>query len=144
MTRLHIEHSKLRKGESRRKFFTGMYAEYSGLVINKQGYMESSLFNQLLDDLKIFLDADVNREHQFYTIGKSFLENNKNNKEYIDQLKLILGDDWKAIRFRNCVRLGADIDNAGLGILSRPTLIGALLYQKEKLLRGEPWNTLLK
>ena len=113
-----------------------MYAEYSRLVINENGYMESSLFNQLLDDVKIFIDNDVSREHQLYAIGKDFLERKNKSKEYLEQLKLTLGEDWNTIRFRHCVRLGADIENAGLGTLSRATLIGALLYQKEKLLRG--------
>lgn len=144
MTRLRIENSKQRKYESRRKFFNGMYAEYSGLVINEKGYMESSVFNQLLDDVKLFIDKEVNREHQIYAIGKSFLERKDKNEDYLEQLKLTLGDDWKTIRFRNLVRLGADIENAGLGTLSRATLIGALLYQKEKLQRGETWSTHLK
>jgi hypothetical protein len=113
-----------------------MYAEYSGLVISETGYMESIVFNQLLDDIKIFIDEDVNREHQIYAIGKSFLEQNKKKEEHLEQLKKMLGEDWKALRFRNLVRLGADIENSGLGTLSRATLIGALLYQKEKLLRG--------
>lgn len=141
---MQIEHSKQRKNESRRKFFNGMYAEYSGLVINENGYMDSSSFNLLLDDVKKFMDNEVNREHQIYAIGKSFLERTNKNEEYIGQLKSILGNDWKNIRFRNLVRLGADIENAGLGTLSRATLIGALLYQKEKLLRGETWSTHLK
>lgn len=113
-----------------------MYAEYSGLVINETGYMESPFFNQLLDDVKTFIDEDVTREHQIYAVGKSFLQLNKNKEEYLEQIKKILGEEWKALRFRNLVRLGADIENAGLGTLSRATLIGALLYQKEKLQRG--------
>ena len=133
---MHIENSKSRKHESRRKFFNGMYAEYSGLVINETGYMESSLFNQLLNEIKIFIDEDVNREHQIYAIGKSFLEQKNKKEEYLEQIKSLLGNDWKALRFRNLVRLGADIENAGLGTLSRATLLGALLYQKEKLRRG--------
>lgn len=136
MTRLHIEKVNSRKIESRKKFFNGMYAEYSGLVFNENGYMDSPVFNKLLDDVKEFIDREVNREHQIYAIGKSFLEQNLKKEQHVEQLKKILGDDWKALRFRNLVRLGADIDNAGLGTLSRATLIGALLYQKEKLLRG--------
>jgi hypothetical protein len=113
-----------------------MYAEYSGLVISEQGYMESSVFNIFLEDIKKFLDEEVSREHQVYAIGKSFLDLNKKKEDHLAQIKKILGDDWKALRFRNLVRLGADIENAGLGTLSRATLIGSLLYQKEKLLGG--------
>ncbi|MBA2710466.1 MAG: hypothetical protein H0U57_07745 [Tatlockia sp.] len=136
MTRLHIEKIKSRKIESRKKFFNGLYAEYSGLVFNEKGYMDSPSFNKLLEDLKLFIDLDISREHQIYAIGKSYLERNKKREQHLYYLKTILGDDWKAVRFRNLVRLGADIDNAGLGTLSRATLIGALLVQKEKLLRG--------
>ena len=110
-----------------------MYAEYSGLVINEMGYMESSVFNAVLEDVKNLLDEDVHREHKLYSLGKSFFELNKKKEDHLDNIKKILGDDWKALRFRNLVRLGADIENAGLGGLSRATLIGSLLYQKEKL-----------
>ncbi|HAU0369105.1 TPA: conjugal transfer protein TraD [Legionella pneumophila] len=118
-----------------------MYAEYTGLVFGKNGYMDSDLFIVLLDGLKKFIDEDVNREHHLYSIGKSYLQRKNKNGEYLSQLKSILGHDWKNIRFRNLVRLGADLENAGLGTLSRATLIGALLYQKEKLQRGDTWNT---
>ena len=114
----------------------GLYAEYSGLVLNETGYMESSVFTLLLNDVKQFMDENISSEHQIYAVGKSFLELNKGKKEYLDELKTILGNEWKASRFRNLVRLGADIENSGLGSLSRATLIGALLYQKEKLLRS--------
>ncbi len=112
-----------------------MYAEYSGLVFNENGYMDSPVFNKLLEDMKEFIDREITREHQIYAIGKSYLQQNLKKTDHVEQLKIILGEDWRALRFRNLVRLGADIDNAGLGTLSRATLIGALLYQKEKLLR---------
>ncbi|MBA2649171.1 MAG: conjugal transfer protein TraD [Legionella sp.] len=90
--------------------------------------MESSVFVKLLDEVKAFLDEDVDREYQIYAIGKSFLELKKNKEEFLETLKKILGADWKNLRFRNLVRLGADIENAGLSTLSRATLVGALLY----------------
>lgn len=113
-----------------------MYAEYSGLVISEAGYMDSSSFKILLEAVKLFLDEEVSREHQIYAIGKSFLDLNKKKEDHLASMKKILGDNWKTLRFRNLVRLGADIENAGLGTLSRATLVGSLLYQKEKLLGG--------
>lgn len=111
-----------------------MYAEYSGLVISEAGYMKSSTFNNLLEDIKTLLDENVNMEHHLYAIGKSFLDSKNKNEVHLTNIKEILGNDWNALRFRNLVRLGADIENAGLGSLSRATLVGAFLYQKEKLL----------
>jgi hypothetical protein len=111
-----------------------MYAEFSGLVFSETGYMDSALFCSILEQAKEFLDGQVNREHKLYSLGKSFLEINKNKETHLALVKKILGDDWKSLRFRNLVRLGADIENSGLGTLSRPTLIGSLLYQKEKIL----------
>lgn len=113
-----------------------MYAEYSGLVFDEQGYMDSHSFNKILNEIIEFLDKMITREHQIYAIGISFLKHNVKKIQHAEQLKKILGSDWKALRFRNLVRLGADIENAGLGTLSRATLIGALLYYKEKFLCG--------
>ena len=113
-----------------------MYAEYSGLVLTKQGYMDSSVFTKLLEEIKTLLDEDVSTEHALFTLGKTFLESKSKNERHLINIKMILGDDWNAVRFRNLVRLGADIENSGLGTLSRATLVGAFLYQKEKLLGG--------
>lgn len=113
-----------------------MYAEFSGLVLTETGYMDSSSFNEVLEKIKTLLDEEVNKEHQLYVIGKSFLESKKRNDAHLANIKKMLGNDWNALRFRNLVRLGADIENAGLGTLSRATLIGSFLYQKELLLGG--------
>jgi hypothetical protein len=51
----------------------------------------------------------------------------------LQHIKIIAGDNWKSVRFKHLVRLGADIENAGLDTLPRATLVGALLYQKEKI-----------
>lgn len=113
-----------------------MYAEYSGLVLTSKGYMDSSVFTKLLEEIKTLLDDEVSKEHALFTLGKTFLESKKRNESHLENIKKMLGDDWNAVRFRNLVRLGADIENSGLGSLSRATLVGAFLYQKEKLLGG--------
>ena len=64
-----------------------------------------------------------------------FLDSTKKEPQHVERLNILLGDTWKTIRFRNLVRLGADIENAGLASLAKPTLIGALLFLKEKQLR---------
>lgn len=136
LNQLSINQLKERKYQSRSKFFNGMYAEYSGLVITETGYMDSSLFKQILEDVKTFLDGEANREHQLYTLGKSFLDSKKEKEKHLAHIKKIFGEEWSALRFRHLVRLGADIENAGLSTLARATLIGSFLYQKEKLLGG--------
>lgn len=81
--------------------------------------------NQCLDDY-------LEMENHFYLIGKSFLELNKNSSVSLIAIKNKFGDTWEAMRFQNLVRLGADIRNANLESIPRATLVGALLYQKEK------------
>lgn len=80
------------------------------------------------------MDEDLSREQQFYVIGKSFLSLQNQNEEKLIFIKTLLGEDWKKIRFRNLVRLGADIENAGLGDLSRAVLVGSMVYKNKKLL----------
>lgn len=113
-----------------------MYAEYSGLVVSENGYMDSLTFIQLLDEITLYLNNETDREHDLYSIGKNFLALRLNDNNHLAPIKIFYGDNWEATRFQNLVRLGADIANAGLGSLPRPTLVGALLYQKEKLIRG--------
>lgn len=123
----------LRKSESRRKFFNGLYAEYTGIVIDKNGYIDSYQFNKILDDVNKCLNDDSDIEHHFYSIGKWFLDLNKNDDGSLILIKKMLGEKWESVRFQNLVRLGADIENANLASISRATLVGALLYQKEKM-----------
>ena len=78
------------------------------------------------------LNDDVDMEHHFYSIGKWFLELNKSNENELMLIENRLGENWESIRFQNLVRLGADIKNANLESIPRATLVGALLYQKEK------------
>lgn len=58
---------------------------------------------------------------------------NKNDNSTLVLIKNVLGEQWESIRFQNLVRLGADIENANLASLPRATLVGGLLYQKEKM-----------
>lgn len=109
-----------------------MYAEYSGLVFNEKGYMDSLVFLKILEEAKRFLDEKTDREQQLHAIGTYFLEHYKKEQSHLVSIKNSLGEDWKTLRFRNLVRLGADIESSGLGSLSRATLMGVLLYQKEK------------
>lgn len=81
--------------------------------------------------MKQHLDSEAEIESNLYSIGEWFIKLNKNNDKNLDHIKKIAGDDWKNFRFKNVVRLGADIENAGLSTLPRATLVGALLYQKE-------------
>ena len=134
--RIKCEKTGARKHESRKKFFNGLYAAYSGIVINNEGYINSVLFSKILDDVKEHLDSDLDIEHQLYLIGERFLKLNKNDGSNLESIKKIAGEDWKTVRFQNVVRLGADIENAGLETLPRATLVGALLYQKEKRKSG--------
>lgn len=94
--------------------------------------MDSPAFLIALKDMKLFLDGQTQREQQLHTIGTFFLEHYKKENDHLTKVKNSLGEDWKALRFRHLVRLGADIESSGLGSLSRATLMGALLYQKEK------------
>lgn len=135
MYRLSVNIHNERKFNARRKFFYGMYAECSGLVYCAKGYMDSARFIILLNKIKDFLDEDINHEHHLFVLGKSFL-NSKNKNASVHDIKNSLGDDWRAIRFSNLVRLGADIENAGLGTLSRATLVGSFLYQQHKLMHS--------
>lgn len=114
-----------------------MYAEYSGLVVLENGYMDSVTFIYLLNQITEYLDSEIAIEHHLYTIGKKFLALQLNDKQHLDIIQKIYGVDWKTSRFHNLVRLGADIDNACLGSLPRPTLVGAFLYLKEKLRQSE-------
>lgn len=81
------------------------------------------------------MDDEVDREHALYAIGKSFIELQKNKNDNLVVIQNKLGENWKALRFQNLVRLGSDIENTGLAALSRATLVGALLYQKEKMIK---------
>ncbi|MDQ5930282.1 MAG: hypothetical protein QG594_2069 [Bacteroidota bacterium] len=127
---------RARKKVSRQKFFNGLYAEYTGLALNENGYIDSASFNDLLDEIKIILGEKSDNEHQLYEIGKAFLDLKKNDKDRLTKISDFLGENWKTLRFQNLVRLGADIENAGLASLSRATLVGALLTQKEKMNEG--------
>ena len=110
-----------------------MYAEHSGLVLSSVGYMPSSLFIKHLNTIKAFMDEDVFLEPQLYALGRAFLSQPRENQKNTIALKCVLGDAWKKQRFMHLVRLGADIENAGLDTLARPVLVGALLYQNAKL-----------
>ena len=121
-----------RSSESRRKFFSGLYAEYTGIVVKGHEYIDSNEFNEILNNVNNSFDDYVDIEQQFYLDGKLFLEENKSNLDMISSSKEALGNNWKSVRFQNLVRLGADIENAGLSSAPRATLVGALLYQKEK------------
>lgn len=127
---------RARKKVSRQKFFNGLYAEYTGLALNENGYIDSAPFNALLEEIKVRLDEKADNEHRLYEMGKAFLDLKKNDKDRLTEISNLLGENWKALRFQNLVRLGADIENAGLSFLSRPTLVGALLTQKEKMNEG--------
>lgn len=118
--------------DSRRKFFNGLYAEYTGIIIKENGYIGSDEFNKILEDVNKCLNDDLEMEHHFYSIGKWFLELNKNNDSALMLIKNKLGESWESMRFQNLVRLGADIKNAHLESIPRATLVGSLLYQKEK------------
>lgn len=109
-----------------------MYAEYTGIVISEEGYISSDAFNQILTDIKAHLNSDDNTEHKLYSIGEWFLKLHKNDETNLQYIKKMAGDNWKSVRFKNVVRLGADIEKSGLDTLPRATLVGALLYQKEK------------
>ena len=71
-------------------------------------------------------------EHHFYAIGKWFLSLNRNNNTALTVMSNVLGNEFESIRFQSLVRLGADIENANLASIPRATLVGALIYQKEK------------
>jgi hypothetical protein len=71
-------------------------------------------------------------EHHFYSIGKWFLDLDRRDKSTLSLIKNKAVDNWESVRFQNLVRLGADIENANLSSIPRATLVGALLYQKEK------------
>lgn len=133
MDKISIGKINLRKSESRRKFFNGLYAEYTGIIINDNGYIDSDEFNAILEDVNKCFNDDLDMEHHFYSIGKWFLELNRNDESTLFLIKKILGEHWESIRFQSLVRLGADIENANLASISRATLVGALLYQKEKM-----------
>jgi len=124
----------LRNQVSRKKFFNGLYAEYSGLVLTDNGYIDSVLFIDMLNAAKQYIDDEPDNEHALYTLGKAFLARKKNDA-YLDAIKDKLGSDWKALRFQHLVRLGADIHKVGLSSLTRATLVGVLLFQKEKLFK---------
>lgn len=133
MEKISIGKSNSRKSESRRKFFNGLYAEYTGIIINKNAYIDSDVFNKILEDVNTLLNNDLDMEHHFYSIGKWFLEINKNDEGTLMLIKKMFGENWESMRFQNLVRLGADIENAGLASIPRATLVGALLYKKEKM-----------
>jgi hypothetical protein len=101
--------------------------------VNNNGYIHSDLFKEILNDVNKSLNEELDMEHHFYLLGKSFLELNKNNNSTLDFIKNKFGDNWESVRFNNIVRIGADIENTGLASIPRATLVGALLYQKEKL-----------
>ena len=133
-SRLKAASIKSRKRLARKKFFLGMYAEHSGLVLSQEGYMPSPLFIEQLDTIKAFMDEDVSLEPQLYALGRAFFSQPTNNEKNMPFLKGLFGEAWKKQRFMHLVRLGADIENSGLGTLPRPVLVGALLYQNAKLL----------
>ena len=133
MDKISIGEINLRKSESRRKFFNGLYAEYTGIIINDNGYIDSGDFNAILEDVNKCLNDDLDMERHFYSIGQWFLELNKNDESTLILIKKMLGEHWEAMRFQNLVRLGADIENASLSSIPRATLVGAFLYQKEKM-----------
>lgn len=135
--RVNLDVEKSRKKQSRNKFFNGMYAEYSGLVIHENGYIDSITFINFLNRIIEHLDTEPAIEHLLYTVGKNFLASRLNDNAHIHTIQKSYGSNWKVLRFQNLVRLGADINNAGLDSLPRPTLVGAFLYQKEGLRQGK-------
>lgn len=80
------------------------------------------------------LTLEEGYEHDCYKRGqqafesKAFMEDTKT----LASLPALFGVNWKQIRYHHLVRLGADIERAGLGDYPKATLLGSmLLYQQE-------------
>lgn len=76
------------------------------------------------------MQSTIEAEHTFYRLGeaafnsKLFME----DESFTVKLSAFFGEKWKQIRYRNLVRLGADIENSGLAEYSKATILGGLLY----------------
>lgn len=117
-----------RQKESRRKFFNGLYVEYSGIAFINNNYIEEHDFIKKIEEANQLID-NPEKEHHLYKIGSIILKNKKPDKTLIKiRARFDNDDEFKKYRYHNLVKLGAIIENHGLNKINKATMIGAFKY----------------
>jgi hypothetical protein len=113
-----------------------MYAEYSGILFLDNEIISSSKFCGYLSELKYLIDENPDFEMAFYQIGISHINRITQNSDS-NKLKKIYGTKYKQARYHHLIRAGGDIVKENLN-LSKPTLLGGLIYLSKKHLNISP------
>ena len=129
--KLQLERRKQRHDIAKRKFYTGLYAEYTGLALCDGDYIQLEQLRNRLNIACTLLD-NPDLEHRLYTLGLSFINDNKDKKTPLKK-NFSCHEELEKYRFHQLVTIGAEIENYGLTQHTRAALVGAYLVTMRKL-----------
>lgn len=127
-SRLQVINGNSREQEARRKFFSGLYAEYSGVAFKNNNYIEEHDLIEIINKAHGMVE-DPEKEHLLYKLGVHVLAQKKENP-MLEKIKSLFSNenDFQKYRFHNLVKIGAIIENNGLTKLNRAAMVGAFKY----------------